>query len=70
MAAGWLRDVPGLMSRTEVAELAARRPLDAELLSDEAGHVASGDSEGLGFMVLTPRARIDGDELYDVSVIE
>jgi hypothetical protein len=54
------------MSRSEVAELAVHRQLDAELLTDEAGHIASGDSEGVGLVVFSPRATIDGDELYEV----
>lgn len=65
MSVGWGIDVPGLMTRHEVAELCVARGWVGVLLSDETVSVAETDD---GLVLFEPAAVVGDETLYRATV--
>jgi hypothetical protein len=65
MSVGWGIDVPGVMTRHEIADMCARRGVVAVLLADE--HMTAA---GPGMVTFVPAATVGDEVLYRAQVVD
>lgn len=66
MLTGWQLEVPGLLTRREVAEIAVRNGCGPAILADEGMTVLCGERGGL---LVTPAVTVGDEALYTAQLV-